>query len=164
MTRRSLLATPVMALAAPAREFEAQTQRLHLRHTWTTTMSSSDYRDVIYTTLTREGITGRGEGAPIVRYKESAATGVPALEAMRTVLAQADWRQYRKVIGRMHQLMQGHWAAKAAMDIALHDWAAQKMGVPLYRMLGLDKNDAPVTTFSIGIDSPAMTKQKVREA
>lgn len=164
MTRRSLLAAPALALAAPAREFDAQPQRLHLRHTWTTTMSSSDYRDVIYTTLTRDGITGRGEGAPIARYKESAATGVQALESVRAALAQADWRQYRKVIGRMHQLIEGHWAAKAAIDIALHDWAAQSMGVPLYRLLGLDKNDAPLTTFSIGIDSPQMTKQKVLEA
>ena len=164
MTRRSVLALPVAAMAAPEAEFQAKPQRLHLRHTWTTTMSSSDYRDVIYTTLRRGGITGHGEGAPIVRYKESAATGVPALEGVRTLLAQADWRQYRKVIGRLHQTVEGHWAAKAAVDIALHDWAAQSMGVPLYRMLGLDKNDAPVTTFSIGIDNPEMTKQKVREA
>src|SRR5262249_25519604 len=36
--------------------------------------------------------------------------------------------------------------------------------VPLYRLFGLDAADAPVTTFSIGIDTPENTKQKVREA
>ncbi len=60
--------------------------------------------------------------------------------------------------------VQGQYAAKAAIDIALTDWVTQKLGVPLYRYLGLDPRDAPVTTFSIGIDTPEMTRQKVREA
>ena len=44
------------------------------------------------------------------------------------------------------------------------DWVGQKLGVPLYRYFGLDPHDAPVTTFSIGIDDPAKTRDKVREA
>jgi L-alanine-DL-glutamate epimerase-like enolase superfamily enzyme len=44
------------------------------------------------------------------------------------------------------------------------DWVGQKLGVPLYRYFGLDPRDAPVTTFSIGIDTPEVTRQKVREA
>jgi L-alanine-DL-glutamate epimerase-like enolase superfamily enzyme len=50
------------------------------------------------------------------------------------------------------------------MDIALMDWFGQKIGVPLYTYFGLDPADAPVTTFSIGIDNPEVTRQKVREA
>ena len=60
--------------------------------------------------------------------------------------------------------MDGQYAAKAAIDIALMDWVAKKLGVPLYRYFGLDPKDAPVTTFSIGIDTPEITRQKVREA
>jgi L-alanine-DL-glutamate epimerase-like enolase superfamily enzyme len=44
------------------------------------------------------------------------------------------------------------------------DWIGQKLGVPLYRYFGLDAADAPMTTFSIGIDNPEVTRQKVREA
>ncbi|MGD1102183.1 MAG: dipeptide epimerase, partial [Terriglobia bacterium] len=58
----------------------------------------------------------------------------------------------------------GQYAAKAALDIALMDWVGQKLGVPLYRYFGLDPHDAPITTFSIGIDTPEITRQKVREA
>ncbi|MCX6624169.1 MAG: dipeptide epimerase, partial [Acidobacteria bacterium] len=58
----------------------------------------------------------------------------------------------------------GEWAAKAAIDIALMDWTGKKLGVPLYRYFGLDRKDAPVTTFSIGIDTPEITRQKVKEA
>ena len=43
-------------------------------HTWTTTMSASQYRDTLYVAYSRDGITGHGEGAPIVRYKEDAAS------------------------------------------------------------------------------------------
>ena len=44
------------------------------------------------------------------------------------------------------------------------DWVGQKLGIPLYSYFGLDPKDAPVTTFSIGIDTPEITKQKTREA
>ena len=50
----------------------AKIVRLNLRHTWTTTMSSSEYRDTLHLAYSRDGITGHGEGAPIVRYHEDA--------------------------------------------------------------------------------------------
>jgi L-alanine-DL-glutamate epimerase-like enolase superfamily enzyme len=62
------------------------------------------------------------------------------------------------------QRLAGNWAAKAAVDIALMDWVGKKLGIPLYSYFGLDPADAPLTTFSIGIDSPEMIKQKTREA
>jgi L-alanine-DL-glutamate epimerase-like enolase superfamily enzyme len=60
--------------------------------------------------------------------------------------------------------VEGEWAGKAAIDIALMDWVGQKLGIPLYAYFGLDPADAPVTTFSIGIDTPEITRQKTREA
>src|SRR5436190_7445188 len=44
------------------------------------------------------------------------------------------------------------------------DWGGQKLGVPLYTYFGLDPKDAPLTTFSIGIDTPEITRQKTKEA
>src|SRR5208282_34592 len=49
-------------------------KRLNLRHTWTTTMSSSTYRDTVNLRYTRDAITGHGEGAPIVRYRSEEHT------------------------------------------------------------------------------------------
>src|SRR5260370_42544572 len=62
------------------------------------------------------------------------------------------------------QAVPGNWAGKAAIDIALMDWAGKKLGVPVYSLFGLDPKDTPLTTFSIGIDTPEITKQKTREA
>jgi len=64
----------------------------------------------------------------------------------------------------LFQRLEGQWAAKAAIDIALMDWVGKKLGIPLYRHFGLNPAATPVTTFSIGIDTPEITRQKVREA
>jgi L-alanine-DL-glutamate epimerase-like enolase superfamily enzyme len=143
---------------------ETRIVRLNLRHTWTTVMSSSEYRDTLHLSFTREAIAGHGEGAPIVRYKESAETARQAVESLRGYLATADPWQFSKVMAEVFRRIKGEYAAKAAIDIALMDWVGQKLGVPLYRYFGLDRRDAPVTTFSIGIDTPETTRQKLEEA
>jgi L-alanine-DL-glutamate epimerase-like enolase superfamily enzyme len=143
---------------------ETEVVRLKLRHTWTTTMSSSDYRDTLHVRVIRDGITGYGEGAPIVRYHEDAQGAKQALDALAPVIAAADPLKFDKLLTEVFRRLEGQWAAKAALDIALMDWVGKRLGVPVFGLFGLDPVDAPVTTFSIGIDTPEITKQKVREA
>jgi L-alanine-DL-glutamate epimerase-like enolase superfamily enzyme len=171
MNRRKFVQTAAIApvasaLAAPAQPpaLTAKIFRVNLRHTWTTTMSSSDYRDTLHVAYTRDGITGHGEGAPIVRYKEDAESARKAVESVRDLLLAADPMQFSKTMSEVFRRVPGEWAGKAAIDIALMDWVGQKLGVPLYSYFGLDPKDAPVTTFSIGIDTPEITKQKTAEA
>jgi L-alanine-DL-glutamate epimerase-like enolase superfamily enzyme len=158
-------ATVLPAKAAPAGTgVRTRIRRLNLKHTWTTVMSSSEYRDTFYVEWTRDGLTGVGEGAPIIRYKESAQTCETAVKAIVAWLEQQDPRAYQKVMAGVFQKIEGNWAAKAAVDIAVLDWVGQKLGVPVWRLFGLDRADAPVTTFSIGIDKAEVIRQKVREA
>jgi len=153
-----------LAVDAGPSQWETTVKRLMLRHTWTTTMSSSQYRDTIHVRVTKDGVTGVGEGAPIVRYHESAAEGAKAVAGITSILQAADLRHFEKLMEQISREMQGQYAAKAALDIALMDWIGKKMNVPLYRLFGLDAADTPITTFSIGIDTPEITRQKVREA
>jgi L-alanine-DL-glutamate epimerase-like enolase superfamily enzyme len=167
MTRRDCLAlglSPVLAAAAPAATISARSLRLDLVNTWTTVMSSSTYRETLGVSVSSGGITGLGEGAPIVRYNESAAQGVRIVEGLRGLFAGVDPAQYVKVLDQVFAKVDGAWATKAAIDIAMHDWAAKRLGVPLWKMWGLDRNDAPLTTFSIGIDTAEVIRRKVREA
>ncbi|PWU07043.1 MAG: dipeptide epimerase [Terriglobia bacterium] len=150
--------------AAGAPGIEARIVRLNLRHTWTTTMSSSEYRDTLHVSYSRDGFTGHGEGAPIVRYKEDAKSAQQAVEQVRSMLLSADPMQFAKVMAEVFRRVNGEWAGKAALDIALMDWVGQRLGIPLYTYFGLDPKDTPLTTFSIGIDTPEITKQKTREA
>ncbi|MGH9721335.1 MAG: dipeptide epimerase [Bryobacteraceae bacterium] len=169
MTRRNLLAS--LAAAAPsspaapaAARIDTEIVRLRLRHTWTTVMSSSEYRDNLHLRYTRDGVTGYGEAAPIVRYRESAETANKVIGGVLEFLSQADPWTFSKLMAEVFRKIEGQYAAKAALDIALMDWIGRKLNVPLYRYLGLDAAGAPVTTFSIGIDTPEKTKEKVREA
>ncbi|MBX5494080.1 MAG: dipeptide epimerase [Bryobacteraceae bacterium] len=170
MNRRDLFRTvlgaalPLSVRSASVSQLETEIVRLKLRHTWTTVMSSSEYRDTFHLRFTADGVTGRGEGAPIPRYKETAETARRAIEAVKDRITSSDPRQFSKLLDDVFTHIQGEFAAKAALDIALMDWNGQKLGVPLYRYFGLDPNDAPVTTFSIGIDKPEIVRQKVREA
>ncbi len=171
MNRRNFVKTaaaaPVAgAFASPAAaaSFETKILRLNLLHTWTTTMSSSAYRDTLHTAYTRDGITGHGEGAPIVRYHEDAQGAQKAAESVRDLLLSANPMQFSKVMAEVFKRVPGEWAGKAAVDIALMDWVGQKLGIPLYSYFGLDPKDTPLTTFSIGIDTPEITRQKTKEA
>ena len=169
MNRRNFLkaaaVTPALAgQAAPSPSLETKIVRLNLLHAWTTTMSSSQYRDTLHVAYARDGITGHGEGAPIVRYHEDAQSARKAVESVRGFLLSADPMQFGKVMAEVFQRVPGEWAGKAAIDIALMDWVGQKLGIPLYTWFGLDPKDTPLTTFSIGIDTPEITRQKTREA
>src|SRR5512133_4117671 len=91
--RTAAVAPVASALAAPAAappSLTAKIVRLNLQHTWTTTMSSSQFRDTLHVAYSRDGITGRGEGAPIVRYKEDAASAQKAVESVRDLLLAAE--------------------------------------------------------------------------
>jgi L-alanine-DL-glutamate epimerase-like enolase superfamily enzyme len=146
-------------------EVKTELKRLTLRHTWTTTMSSSAYRDTVHVQYKRDGITGYGEGAPIVRYKEYPEQAKQAIDAILDQIAAGDPRRFEKSLaGVRHSLGASQHAAMAAVDIAICDWVGKKLGIPLYEYFGLDPADTPLTTFSIGIDTPAITRQKTREA
>jgi L-alanine-DL-glutamate epimerase-like enolase superfamily enzyme len=171
--RRDLIAA---AAAAPAillppgcsrpmpPSLETKILRLNLQHTWTTTMSSSTYRDTLHVAYSRDGITGHGEGAPIVRYHEDAQGARQAVESVRDLVLAADPMHFSNIMADVFKRVPGDWAGKSAIDIALLDWAGQKLGIPLYAWFGLDPADTPLTTFSIGIDTPEITRQKTREA
>jgi L-Ala-D/L-Glu epimerase / N-acetyl-D-glutamate racemase len=155
---------PIRAAESSGCVWEASIARLKLRHTWTTTMSSSEYRDTIQVHLTSDGVSGVGEGAPIVRYHENAEDGKKAITAITPFLQTADPWHSEKLMAEVSRQMPNQFAAQAALDIAVMDWVGKKLNIPLYKLLGLDSADTPITTFSIGIDTPENTRQKVQEA
>ena len=63
----------------------------------------------------------------------------------------------------LHSLSPGDSAAKAAVDIALHDLVGKLLQTPWYKLWGLNKEKTPDTTYTIGIDTPDVVRQKTRE-
>jgi len=127
-------------------------------------MSSSDFRETILTRIVRDGVTGVGEGAPIVRFHESPEEGCRAIDGLRSWLETVDPWRFGKVMAEVSHRLSGQFAARASLDVALFDWVGKKSDLPIFRLLGLDPEDTPITSFSIGIDEPGPTRQKVLEA
>jgi L-Ala-D/L-Glu epimerase len=153
------------AMPATTAQVNVELKRLELRHTWTTTMSSSTYRDTVNLRYTRDGITGYGEGAPIIRYKEVPAEAKQAIESNLDAIAAGDPQTFDPFLADIRKRLGDHQrAAMAAVDIAVIDWICKKLNIPVYGLFGLDPAAAPVTTFSIGIDTPEITRQKTLEA
>jgi L-alanine-DL-glutamate epimerase-like enolase superfamily enzyme len=69
-----------------------------------------------------------------------------------------------EIIAYVDQLATGNYAAKASIDIALHDLVGKLMKQPWFRIWGLNREHTPNTSFTIGIDKPEVVKEKVREA
>ena len=133
---------------------------LHLRHTFRIARGASDVRENLLVEIEEDGLVGRGEAAPIKRYQEDRDSAARGVDEMARRLGNT--RAFSGAARRA--AVPGQAAAEAAVDVALHDLAAQRFGVPLYELFGLDPSQAPATSFTIGMDTPEVVVQKVREA
>jgi len=136
---------------------------LKLKHTFTIARSSRDVSPVVLMELEHEGIVGYGEAAPTRRYGETIETVMGFLKGVNLSLFESPF-QLETILEHVERIAPGNTSAKAAIDIALHDWIGKKLNIPLYRYWGLDREKAPMTSFTIGIDSPEIIAQKVEEA
>jgi len=144
----------------PSLSVRHRTLDLRLRHVFRIARGGSATRTNVVVEVEEDGRIGRGEAAPILRYGQNAETAGKAIDAM--VERIGDTRFYAVAAARA--AVKGEAAAEAALDMALHDLAAQRLGVPLYELLGLDPAATPQTSFTIGLDTPDIVVQKVREA
>ena len=136
---------------------------LQLRHTFTLANSSRKNTPDVLTCLEFEGITGYGEASMPPYLGESIETATKFLSSLN--LSQfKDPFLMDDILRYLDSAMPGNCAAKAAVDIALHDLVGKLMGQPWYKIWGFDPADAPNTSFTIGIDTPEVVRQKVAEA
>lgn len=136
---------------------------LHLRHTFTISRSSRDIEPCITVELEHDGVIGYGESAPSERYGETPQTVMDFLK-MVDLSKFKDPFQLEDILTHVDSIAKGNTSAKAAVDIALHDWIGKKLGIPLWKLWGLNKDKTPLTSFTIGIDDLGVIEQKVREA
>jgi L-Ala-D/L-Glu epimerase len=123
----------------------------------------SDYRTVWVRLKDGDGNEGWGEAAPTKFYGETTETVLAALDTYGTHLPD-DPFDLEQAERRWEELLHRNPAARAALSSALHDLVGKRLGVPLYRLWGLDPAKAPHSTFTIGIDQPEKMRAKVREA
>ncbi|MFW5903197.1 MAG: dipeptide epimerase [Halolamina sp.] len=112
-----------------------------------------------------DGTVGIGGAAPSSHYGETPATVEAVLPALLDVVETVDDpHQLDRIEAGMDRVVTDNPAAKAAVDIALHDLVAKRADLPLYRYLGLDPADSLETSYTIGIDDPATMREKTTDA
>ena len=116
--------------------------------------TQSEYRTV-RVIVRAAGREGHGEAAPNRFYGESTESVLAALERFAPVLADIDPWAIESAEQAMNAALRHNGSAKSAVSAALHDLAGKRLGVPVYRMWGLDPARAPLSSFTIAIAADA---------
>ncbi len=138
-------------------------QELILRHTFTIARSSISAKQTLVVELEHDGLVGLGEAVPTSYYGQTLQSAEAAFAGMTDLLGD-DPFQIEPILARCLDRFDDQRSAVAALDGALHDWVGKKLGVPVWRLLGLDAATAPTSSFTIGIDDPATIEAKTAEA
>jgi L-alanine-DL-glutamate epimerase-like enolase superfamily enzyme len=117
----------------------------------------------IVATLTYQNHTGYGEAAPSEYYGENAQTVTSTLSTFANHLGN-DPFLLEDILQNLNRAIHLHPSAKAAVDMALYDLLGKILGIPVYRLLGLNPDKSAYTSFTIGIDTPAEMARKAQLA
>ena len=136
---------------------------LNLKHVFTLSNSSRTTTPVVLTELEFEGKTGYGEASMPPYLGESHETVLKFLSKV-DLSKFNDPFEMEDILEYVDAIEPGNKAAKASVDIALHDLVGKMMNQPWYRIWGFEPAKTPNTSFTIGIDTPEVIRQKVKEA
>ena len=140
----------------------ASPEKLLLRETFQIARGAADEETVVVAELERDGITARGEGAPVDYWGETADTIIAAIEAEGEALLGDDLFAGEAISRRLED-WDGPQGAKMALDGLVYDWVGKRVGRPVWQLLGAD-GVTPPTSYTIGIDSVEGTADKTRRA
>lgn len=136
---------------------------LELRHVFTIATNSRTTTPVVLTEIEFDGVVGYGEASLPPYLGESHQT-------VSEFLSKVDLGKFENIfdlefiLNEIDKLAPGNTAAKASVDIAMHDLIGKLLNQPWYNIWGFDKNKTPYTSFTIGIDTPDVVRTKVKEA
>ena len=135
---------------------------LSLRHTFTVTNCSRNTTPDVQVEIEHEEIIGYGEASMPPYLGES-------IESVQNFLKQIDLSTFTDpfcmddILDYIDQIAPGNTAAKASVDIALHDLVGKLLKAPWYKIWGLNANHSPYTSYTIGIDTPEVIREKIAE-
>jgi L-alanine-DL-glutamate epimerase-like enolase superfamily enzyme len=127
--------------------------------------TTSEHRLLRVIVTDDDGMEGWGEAAPNRFYGETIDTALGALERLRPVVEDAQPWLLEDVEAEMNRAIRFNGSVKSAISAALHDLAGKRLGVPLYRLWGLDPAKAPLSSFTIAIAAnEAELRERVAQA
>ncbi|MBU2493761.1 MAG: dipeptide epimerase [Bacteroidetes bacterium] len=136
---------------------------LELKHVFTIATSSRSTTPVMLTQIEYDGVIGYGE-ASMPPYLGESQESASAFLSKVNLSQFKDPFEIESILEYVDGIAEKNTAAKAAVDIALHDLIGKLLGKPWYKIWGFKKDTTPSTSFTIGIDTDEVVKQKVKEA
>jgi L-alanine-DL-glutamate epimerase-like enolase superfamily enzyme len=113
--------------------------------------------------IAHEGHVGIGEARPSPYYDNETAEVVIATLTKAAKLLGDDPFQIEDIVGRVGEAFPQAHASVAGIDIALHDLVGKMLGVPVYKLLGLNAARTPLCSFTVGIAEPAVMAQRAAD-
>ena len=135
---------------------------LQLKHVFTISGFSRKTTPVVLTKIEYDGLVGYGEASLPPYLGETQASVIEFLKKV-DLSSFSDPTHLEDILHYVDHITENNTAAKAAVDIALHDLVGKMIGAPWYKMWGLNKQEVPDTTFTIGIDTDEEVRKKTRE-
>lgn len=140
---------------------------LKLRHVFTVASYSRSTTPDVQVEIEYDGVIGYGEASMPPYLQEELGTMESVMGFLRDLQGKigrfADPFQLEDILTYVDGLSEGNAAAKAAVDIALHDLVGKLLQTPWYKLWGLDREKTPSTTYTIGMDTPDMVRKKTEE-
>jgi L-alanine-DL-glutamate epimerase-like enolase superfamily enzyme len=136
---------------------------LQLKHAFNLATSSRTTTPVMLTQIEHNGVIGYGEASMPPYLGESHETVAKFLSKV-DLSGFNDPYQMDEILSYVDCVDDGNRAAKASIDIALHDLVGKMIGQPWYKIWGLNPDKTPYTTYTIGIDTREIVIQKTKEA
>lgn len=138
---------------------------LNLKTTFRIAHGASDQRFNVIISLQQGDLVGYGEAAAVAYHGETQEGIMAYLEKLRGTQADPGQLDDPFLLEEyLTKLPAGSNAARAALDIALHDLLGKTIGQPLYRIFGLNPEKLPQTSFTIAIDHPETMAERARES
>ena len=144
-------------------KFTFKPYTLQLKHVFTVAVNSRTTTPVMLTEIEYDGIKGYGEASMPPYLGESHETATKFLSKVNLEQFN-DPFEMEDILEYVDSIEEKNPAAKASVDIALYDLVGKLMNEPWYKIWGYDKSKTPYTSFTIGIDTPDVVKQKTKEA
>lgn len=136
---------------------------LQLKHPFTIAKFSRTSTPLMLLKIEHEGYTGYGEASMVPYMGESHQTAINFLKTVEVGQFRYPFN-FEEITAYLDSLAPGNPAIKAAVDIALHDLDGKIREQSCWKLLGSDPDLMPVTSLTIGIDTPEMIIKKVNEA
>lgn len=136
---------------------------LELKHEFRISSNVRKTTPVVLVEIEHDRITGYGEASLPPYLGETSESVIKFLNEIQFE-KYSDPLDYENIIIEIDKVAEGNTAAKASIDIALHDLYGKIKGEPLYKIWNADGEKTPLTSFTIGIDELDIIRGKVKEA